>query len=350
MKRYEFWDPRLFNLPFYAYLAIRTVQAGIHPKTLFKANYALENGDLRASKFRLQQTVGAAKFPPTLFVADPQGIRQKKRQVMRFAGVHHFPVIAKPDIGECGKAVKLIHDEAQLDQFLPLISSDYLIQPVIPLPVEYGIFYVRYRGRPRIIGINGKTFPHVRGNGRDTLKRLIHQNPRYSHHWRGFIHDTDLGRIPAPGEIIRLSQIGSHTMGCMFTDKTHLTTPLLENAVYGLLEDVPGVNFSRLDVRAESKAEFQKGKFQLIEINGVSSLPTEMFDPQYSVFDAYRIFFRVADWLVKIAKENRYQPMKPIRLRRLFRQLQQDGRILEETHRRLLQMAGYIGATGLHRV
>lgn len=338
LKRYEFWDPRIFNLPFYFYLAFKTLSAGLHPKNLFKANFALENGDLRASKYAIQKTVGMEKFPPTLLVEHCETLNFKRNTILRFSQKHGYPLIAKPDIGECGKAVKLVTDQSMLNNILPLIMSDYLFQPLVDLPLEYGVFYIRHQNRPQIIGINGKTFPSVVGNGRDSILKMICKDPHYSHHWQSFVKKRDLDQIPAEGEYIRLSQIGSHTMGCIFTDETHLVTPTLEKAIFALLEDVPGVNYGRLDVRTESIVAFQEGRFKLIEVNGISSLPTEMFDPEYSLVDAYRIFFKVADWLVKIACEHRHQRMQTTSFLRLFRQIQASGQILEETHRRFLTL------------
>ena len=338
LKRYEFWDPRLFNLPFYVYLALQTIKAGLHPKALFKADFALENGDLRASKYAIQQTLGMEKFPPTLFLGHAETLEIKKRKVLRFAREHGFPLMAKPDVGERGMAVKLIADESMLDRLLPLISPDYLIQPLVKLPLEYGLFYVRYQHLPMIIGINGKLFPHVMGNGRDSILEMIQKNPHYSRHWRGFIKGQDLEKVPAEGDYVRLSQIGSHTMGCIFTDETHLITPTLEKAVFKILDDVAGFNYGRLDVRTDSVTAFQEGHFKLIEVNGISSLPTEMFDPKYSLVDAYRIFFNVADWLVKIAHEHRHRKMETPSLLRLMKQIQNSGQLLENTHRRFLDL------------
>ena len=338
IKRYEFWSPRIFNIPFYTYVGLKCLAAGLHPKDLPKADYALDNGDLRASKFKIQKLIGLDKYPPTLFLSHPSPIPAKKRQVMEFADEHDFPIIGKPDIGECGKAVKFIRHERDLDRFLAVIESNYLIQSYIDLPYEYGVFYVRWRNRSRIIGINGKHFPHVIGNGQDCIQAIIEKMPNYSHHWQNFMGDVDLKYVPAKGEYIRLSHIGSHTMGCVFTDETDLVTGKLENRIFSLLDGVSGINFSRLDVRAKDRQSFQSGDFKLIEINGISSLPTQMFEPSYSVWDAYRIFFDTGDWLVRIAKENRHQHMNSTGLWVLYRQIRKDGEILERTHHRLLAL------------
>ena len=62
-------------------------------------------------------------------------------------------------------------------------------------------------------------------------------------------------------------------------------------------------------VAADEEA-LKRGEFVVIEVNGVASLPTHMFDPKFSVWQAYKIFFEHGKLLAQIAAEHRDKPME----------------------------------------
>ena len=126
-------------------------------------------------------------------------------------------------------------------------------------------------------------------------------------------------------------------MGCMFTDDTHLLTPALEQAVFRVFEEQPGYNFGRLDLKAANEQAFRDGDFVLIEVNGIASLPTHMFDPKYSVWQAYRIFFRHARYLAKIAKEHRTKPMEFLPFAEIIERVKTNQGLLNQVHNRLME-------------
>ncbi|NOX52095.1 MAG: hypothetical protein GXP16_16400 [Gammaproteobacteria bacterium] len=96
----------------------------------------------------------------------------------------------------------------------------------------------------------------------------------------------------------------------MFTHDTHLLTPKHERAVSAVCDSQPGFNFGRLDVKTQSEEKFRQGDFVVIEVNGIASLPTHMFDPNNSLREAYKIFLQHGKYLTKIADEHRQQPMQ----------------------------------------
>ena len=151
------------------------------------------------------------------------------------------------------------------------------------------------------------------GDGRRTLGELARANERYTDHWPLFLRYLDLSKVPAEGERVRLSFVGSHTMGCRFTNDSELLTEELLAAVDVFCNTQPGYNFGRLDVRVADDQALRNGEFVVIEANGIASLPTHMFDPRHSLWQAYRIFLAHARWLVRIAAEHRSRtmPLKP---------------------------------------
>ena len=125
-------------------------------------------------------------------------------------------------------------------------------------------------------------------------------------------------------------------MGCKFTDDTDLLTTEIETSIFSLFEKQKGFNFGRVDVKAADEAAFKRGEFVVIEVNGVASLPTHMFDPEYTLFRAYKIFFEHARYLVKIAKEHVGIPMDLLSYRAVIKHVKTNQQLLNRVHLRLM--------------
>ena len=338
LKPYEFWNPRLFEAPFYVYLAWQCLRKGIAVRDLAKANFSLDHGEIGiGSKFHTQQQFSQALFLPTVLLSSDSSALQRLHNITAFAEQFAYPIILKPDLGMVGKGILKISSYAEAQLRVADIQGAYLLQQYCPLPEEYGVFYVRQQGRPRITGINRKHFPFVIGNGRDSLLTLAQNHYRYTEHWTSFLQYLETSQIPSNNEKVQLSFIGSHTMGCMFTDDSQLLTTNLEQAIFGVCEPQQGFNFGRLDVRAASEAALLRGEFKIIEINGVSSLPTHMFDPSKSVWQAYKIFFEHGRYLASIAREYRNVPMHLLPLRQVLLKVRESQAELDRIHNQLRQ-------------
>lgn len=336
IKPYEFWHPRIFELPFYLYLAGLCVRHRVAIADLARANYALDHGEIGiGSKYHTQQQFEQRYFLPTDLLPAELSTTELVDKISEFGRQHGYPLIVKPDIGLVGKGIVKLADEQSMLAWAPRLRGNNLLQKFTPYTVECGIFYCRYRGQSEITGINLKHFPTVVGNGKDSILRLAQQHYRYTHHWHSFLQYLDTSRVPAIGESVTLSFIGSHTMGCKFTDDTELQTDELRAKVFDLLDAQPGFNFGRLDVKTESLEALKRGEFVVIEVNGISSLPTHMFDPRYSIWDAYRIFFEHGKRLVTIAKEHRSQPMTLLPLKQILRKVKTNQGMLDAIHSEL---------------
>lgn len=338
MKKYEFWHPRLFELPYYLYLGWRCLISGVSIRNLAKANYALDHGEIGlGSKLESQLAFDQQFFLPSELVLDQKSVEQKKRFILNFIETHDYPVVLKSNVGSVGKGIVKLSSLADVEKHTPRLLGDYIIQKFTPFSYECGIFYIRLNGVPRITGINKKHFPTVIGNGYDDLLELAQNHPRYTHHWNSFLQDIDTAQVLPAGQQQRLSFIGSHTLGCKFTDDSYLLTKQLEQAVFKVFESQPGFNFGRVDVKCANEAAFQSGEFVVIEVNGVASLPTHMFDPKFSVWKAYTIFFEHARYLVKIAKQQRDKPMKLLSYVEVIRQVKANQQMLNQVHQRLMR-------------
>ncbi|MEM6707425.1 MAG: hypothetical protein AAF648_01440 [Pseudomonadota bacterium] len=337
ISRWEFWPARVFETPYYLALLMHCARLRLPPKHLAKANYALDHGEIGlGSKHRTQCAFDQHWFPATTLLKADTDTGLKQRQIENFAARHGYPLILKPDMGAVGKGLLKVTGPSTAADLAPLLSCDYLLQAYVDLPNEYGVFFVRRSGLGRITGVNRKHFPEVTGDGKRTLGNLASAHERFSNHWPLFLKDLDLERIPALGERVRLSFVGSHTMGCRFSNDPELITDTLRSEIDRFCASQPGYNFGRLDVRAASDEALMSGSFTVIEANGVASLPTHMFDPRHSVFRAWQIFIEHAGYLATAANEQRHQPMQLAPWRKILRGIQASSRSLNESHARAL--------------
>ena len=197
-----------------------------------------------------------------------------------------LPVVLKPDIGCNGTGVRLIRTEARLAETLAAYprDTDLVLQQFVALPEEAGIFYIRHPDAKagHISSITLKTPPTVTGDGTRTLRALIDADPR--HHRLKHLYLPHLAprldTVPARNETIPLVFAGNHCKGSIFSNGATEITPALTARIDAIARDLPDFHFGRLDVRFESLSALRSGEsFRIIEVNGVGSEATHIWDP-----------------------------------------------------------------------
>jgi membrane protein DedA with SNARE-associated domain len=255
-----------------------------------------------------------------------------------------FPVVAKPDIGWNGYGVQLVEDSSHLLKYISDFPHDenIILQRPVPYDGEAGIFYVRIPGEPKgkIYSITLRYFPFVTGDGKSTLRELIRNDQRTklradyylgskSEHV-GF-GDDDLDQVPSPGELIRLSFIGSLRVGGLYLNASHLITPELSDRFDKIAQSMPEFYFGRFDVRFESTERLMKGEgFNIIEINGAGAEAIQAWDPNVRLFSLYREFFKAYRLLFRIGDLNRARGFKPATLGDFIRAVRHQNRLIEQ--------------------
>jgi hypothetical protein len=105
----------------------------------------------------------------------------------------------------------------------------------------------------------------------------------------------------------------------MFLDGAWVNTPELEDAIDRISRSFEGFYFGRFDLRAESIDEFKRGRnFKVIELNGVTSEATSIYDPGNTIFKAYRTLFDQWRIAFEIGALNRSRGVRPSSLRELM--------------------------------
>ena len=239
-----------------------------------------------------------------------------------------FPLVAKPDLGMCGYGVRKLADHAALASYLTDFprGQTVILQAYIADEGEAGIFYARRPGaaQGRLLGLALRSFPRVVGDGHRSVAELIAADPRVGRVERGR-HAPDYAReaVPAAGEVLRLSTIGSTRVGGLYQDGSSLITPALTAAVERLAQDIAGFHIGRLDVRFASVAGLSAGQgLTIMEVNGAGSEAIQAWDPALSLAAAFRIIFGKQRELFAIGAARRAGGAAPISaaaLLRLFR-------------------------------
>lgn len=228
-------------------------------------------------------------------------------------GPWDFPLVVKPDVGERGAGVSVVRDQAGLDRDLASRRSRVLLQEYVAGD-ELGVFYYRMPGSARghVFGITEKRLPVVTGDGRSAVSALIRRDARLRFQERtlrrGLGEAAD--RVPAQGETVVVGELGNHCLGCEFRDGAHLGTAALAARIDEASRGVPGFHIGRYDVRGPMD-DMRRGRFKVIELNGVSSDATNVYDPENSLRSAYATLFRQWSIAFRIAAANRRRGHAP---------------------------------------
>ena len=233
-----------------------------------------------------------------------------------------FPVVLKPDRGERGSGVAVIRSVAEMTRYLERVEEDIIVQEYVG-GREFGIFYYRFPEEEtgHILSITRKEFPEVVGDGTSTLEDLVLADHRAAMLASNYLRECalDADTVIPKGEVVPLVEIGAHCRGTIFWDGGDLETEALRRAVDRSARALPGFYFGRFDLRSASVEGLRKGRFRILELNGVTAEATHIYDPRISVVEAYRTLFEQWRIAFKIGERNRRAGAQPEDLASLIR-------------------------------
>lgn len=332
MPNWEFWSLKVFYFPIVVYvlfLAIKhrslTVFTCVNPAILASGFIGESKDEIYAGLLK-SSVVHPFLLPYTLLSAknSPAENLQIAETFIAENGLQ-FPCIFKPDAGERGKGVVILQNLAELDANLQNLEHDYILQEFFD-GVEAGVFYFRYpqQEKGEIFSITEKRFPKLVGDGKSTLETLILLDSRAVSLARKYFEQNAerLDSVPESGEEVQIINIGTHSRGAIFADGEQLITAELSEAVDKISRSFDGFYFGRFDIRAKSFDDLKRGEnFKIIELNGVTSESTNIYDKKFSLFDAYQILFRQWTIAFEIGAENFRRGVQPTRMLDLIKLL-----------------------------
>jgi len=258
------------------------------------------------SKKEIYDLIPQEYYPKTIIVTPDESL-EIILQKLTSENIN-FPLIAKPDIGLRGTAVKKIHTTEELITYHKKAKFNILFQELIPYENEIGLFYVKLPNQSgKITGIVSKEFMIITGNGKNTIRELLNQDIRYVFQIKALEkeYNDKLNTVLKDRETINLVPYGNHCRGTKFVDASHEITPRMVESFNTICNQIDGFHFGRMDIMYNSYEDLAKEKnFQIVEINGAISEPTHMYDPKHTLLFGWKELTRHFHYMYLISKHN----------------------------------------------
>ncbi|WP_104492952.1 hypothetical protein [Paracoccus denitrificans] len=244
-----------------------------------------------------------------------------------------FPVVAKPDRGYQGWGVRLIQRAEDLADYLAVQppGTMILLQELVDLPGEAGIFYLRHpdQVRGRIVSMAFVYPPHVIGDGCRSVAELVRADKvlRPNSAIYRDRHPESWETVPGPGAFHVLTNARSARLGAVYRDAQSLVTPQLEALIDEISREIPDFHFGRFDIRFRSVEDLGAASdFRILELNGAGAEMLHFWAGGSTLRQAYRALWRQYRWLFAIGDVMRKRGARPVGLSGMIRlQRQQEA-------------------------
>ena len=293
LRSWEYWPFGILQGPVFIYWLL----LALNERSIFFFSASnpgiLSGGMMGESKSEVLELIPDVIKPRTFLVKLPATTSSVIEQ-MTSNGLS-FPVIFKPDLGERGWMVRRINNERDVEQYLKDIRINFVMQELVDLPLEFGVFYVRYPDKPsgKVTSVTMKKFLSVTGNGRSTLRDLILSHDRAKLQWEVLKEQyvNELDKVLPNGEHMELVSIGNHCLGTTFLNANHLITPKLNASFDSISRKIPGFYFGRFDLRCASFEDLEAGNVKIVELNGCGAEPAHIYHPGSSFWRGMATLF-----------------------------------------------------------
>jgi len=327
LTRWEYWPMSIIYLPVFFYcccLAFKhrgsTLWVMCNPAMEPLSGLALESkSEILAS---LKSGTGRIADWVCIQASDTLGERIAVLDQFRTAQSIDWPLILKPDVGQRGEGVAVIRNETAAHRYLASNDEPVIAQRYI-LGAEFGVFYYRMPAetKGRLFSITEKILPELVGDGVRKVERLILDDPRAVAQAKHYLkmNALRLDEVPAAGEKIRLVELGTHSLGAIFLDGNRFQSDALVAQLDDVLSSYEGFYFGRFDLRVPSGEAMQAGEdFKILELNGVSSESTDIYDPKNSLLAGWSKLCRQWELAFIIGAVNRAAGAKVPTWREVF--------------------------------
>lgn len=307
LTRFEFWPFWFFYIPMYFYglwLAFRARSLMYFSTTNPGMKYS---GVMGESKYKILRSIPQNYIPLTILIEPPFDVGDfiktlEKKPIS-------FPFVVKPDVGERGKEVEIIHKRGELENYLFGKSYNVIAQELVADGIELGVLYHRQPDSPKgmVTSVVRKGFLTVTGDGKSSLAQLIEADIRASDR-RDYLlkkfEKTANCVVPA-GEKMNLEPIGNHCRGTTFFNANELINDALNEVFNKISLEIEGFYYGRFDLKVPSLSDLYAGRnIKIFELNGVSSEVAHVYDPDYKLLRAYRDIARHMKYIYVIARKN----------------------------------------------
>jgi hypothetical protein len=258
------------------------------------------------SKFEVISKIPSKYIPQTFLIKAPVTAPEVMRKI-KSQGLS-LPLIFKPELGERGFMVKRIDNESDIELYLRKMQFNFLVQDLVSLPLEFGVFYTRFPDQPkgRVTSVTMKEMLSVVGDGQSTLQVLILRKDRAKLQWSTLkekFADRLQEIIPA-GQAVELVSIGNHCLGTKFLDGSHLINAALSDTFDQISRQIDGFYFGRFDLRCASLEDLYRGNIKILELNGCGAEPAHIYQPGFPLLKGVRVLLNHWRNIFLIAQQN----------------------------------------------
>ncbi len=327
MVHWEYWPMWVFYPPVIVFLLWKMLRHRSLTNLTAVNPCMPESGLVYESKGMILSHLEAHGSPVGKFRMISKGmeIDEKLACIENFATEHGlgYPFVLKADMGQRGEGVSIVKSREAARNVFENQKDDLILQEYLP-GREYGVFYYRFpRERSgRVFSVTDKRFVSVKGDGASTLEELILKDERAVGMARFYleVHQSQLDYVVPNQMDFPLTELGTHCRGALFLDGAAFITPALERSIDAMSCGVEGFHFGRYDIRVPSEGDLMNGQnIRIIELNGLTSESTNIYDPSHSVWFAYKTLFRQFDIAFRIAEESVALGKTPSKLSSIFR-------------------------------
>lgn len=245
-----------------------------------------------------------------------------------------FPVVAKPDRGYQGWGVQLLASPEELADYMAgqPEGARVLLQALIDMPGEAGIFYIRQpdEDRGRIVSMAFVHPPHVIGDGSRSVAELVAADPILAANAAIYRERNPEGwqSIPGPDAFHMLTNARSARLGAVYRDALDQVTPELEQVIDRISREIPDFHFGRFDIRFRSIEELREGRaFCIVELNGAGAEMLHIWAGEGTARRAWAMLWRQYRALFAIGAQMRRKGHRPVGLRGMIRLQRQQERL-----------------------
>ncbi|PKQ62333.1 hypothetical protein BZG02_13140 [Labilibaculum filiforme] len=318
---FEFWPFWIFYFPVYGYGIYLAIKArsfayftAANPSMKFGGAFGMD-------KIKMIDFINK-EYTPKGFLS----INGENGEAIYLKMIQHkfdFPIVCKPNVGERGIGVEKIDCQQDLNLFLQTKNEDILVQEFIDYPIELGVFYHRFpiSSEDGISSVVKKEFLKITGNGKSRFSELVHENVRAKNRitYLRKKYKSKWNQIIPSGITYKLEPIGNHNRGTKFLDGNYLINKRLVKVFRKIAQPLDGYYYGRFDLKVNSIEDLYNGnKIKIIELNGVNSEPAHIYDPDYSIFKAYKEVVKHMKLVFDISQENRKLGIKPDPFRKVL--------------------------------
>ena len=265
-----------------------------------------DGGFMGESKIAILNIIPDDVKPKTLFV--PLGDQVPSMELFKSERLPKgYPIIAKPDIGGRGRKIKILKNVEQLKDYHNTVNEPYMLQEIIESPLELGVFYARMPSEEngRVISLSSKGFLKVIGDGHSTISDLMRKDKRAKTQIGRLSEKIEMTQVLSQGEELLLEPIGNHSLGTIFLNENHRITDKMNRVFDDISKRIGGFYYGRFDLRVTNWDDLENGKnISILELNGLTSDATHIFDPNYRLRDVFKTQFRHIKIAARIAAEN----------------------------------------------